>query len=59
MEYFKLILGIGLTVTFIWILIRNSKRTNFIHALLRVDTILGVIAGIYLTSTSVYSLLIQ
>jgi hypothetical protein len=59
MEYIKLVLGIGLTVTFIWILLKNSKRTSFIHALLRIDTILGVIAGVYLTFTSAYSLLAQ
>ena len=59
MVFLKLILGIGLTVTFIWILVKNSKRTSFINALLRVDTILGVTAGAYLILTSTYSLLIQ
>jgi len=58
MEFFKLISGIILTVVFLWILVRNSKRTGFIHALGRIDTILGVIAGIYLTLTSAISLLI-
>jgi hypothetical protein len=58
MEYIKLILGLGLIVTFIWLLIKNSKRTNFINALLRFDTILGLVAGVYLVSTSTYSLLV-
>jgi hypothetical protein len=59
MEYIKLILGLGLTVTFIWLLMKNSKRTSFISALFRLDTILGLIAGVYLVSTSTYSLLVQ
>jgi hypothetical protein len=59
MEYFKLILGLGLTVTFIWLLMKNSKPTSFINALLRVDTILGLVAGVYLVLTSTYSLLIR
>jgi hypothetical protein len=59
MEYFKLILGLGLTLTFIWLLMKNSKRTNFINALLQVDTILGLVAGVYLVFTSIYSLLIH
>ena len=59
MNYMNLILGIVLTVTFIWLLVKNSKRTSFINALLRVDTILGMIAGMYLTFSSAYSLLVQ
>ncbi len=59
MEYTKLILGLVLTITFIWLLVKNSKRTSFINALLRVDTILGMIAGMYLTFSSAYSLLVQ
>ena len=59
MEYFKLIFGLALTATFIWLLLKNSKRTNFINALLRVDTILGLVAGVYLVFTSTYSLLIH
>lgn len=52
MEYFKFIAGIVLTVVFLWILMRNSKRSGFIHALLRIDTILGVAAGLYLIISS-------
>ena len=59
MEYLKLILGLGLTVTFIWLLMKNRRRTNFINALLRVDTILGLVAGVYLVFSSTYSILIH
>ena len=30
MEYIKLILGLALSVTFIWLLVKNSKRSGFI-----------------------------
>lgn len=59
MEYLKLILGIMLTASFIWILVKNSRRSGFIHALLRIDTIIGVVAGVYLIFTSAYTLLVQ
>lgn len=59
MEYLKLCFGIGLTVAFFWILIKNSRRTNFIHSLLRVDTILGVFAGLYLIFSSLQNLIVQ
>jgi hypothetical protein len=59
MEYFKLILGLVLTVTFIWLLIKNSKRTSFVNALFRVDTILGLVAGVYLVFSSTQALLID
>jgi hypothetical protein len=59
MEYFKLILGIVLLVAFTWILVKNSNRTSFIHALLRIDTLLGLVASVYLVFTSAYSLLVQ
>jgi len=59
MEFIKLILGIGLVVVFIWVLMKNSNRTSFINALLRVDTAFGIIAGIYLVFSATYSLLAQ
>jgi hypothetical protein len=59
MEYVNLIAGVGLTATFIWLLLKNSKRTSFINALLRFDTVFGLIAGVYLVFTSTYSLLVQ
>jgi hypothetical protein len=59
MEYFRLLVGFGLTVTFIWLLFKNSKRINFINAILRFDTILGLVAGFYFVFSSAYSLLVQ
>jgi len=59
MEYIKLIFGIGFIVIFTWLLVRNSKRSGFIHALFHIDTILGMAAGFYLIFTSVHSLLIH
>ena len=59
MEYLKLILGLVLTVTFIWLLMKNSKRTNFVNSLLRVDTILGLAGGVYLIFASTYALLVH
>ncbi len=59
MEYIKLILGIGFLVAFAWILVRNSKRSGFLHALIRIDTVVGMVAGIYLVFTSIHSLLFK
>jgi hypothetical protein len=59
MEYVNLVAGVGLTATFIWLLLQNSKRISFINALLRVDTVFGLIAGVYIVFTSTYSLLVQ
>lgn len=56
MEYTKLTLGIALLVAFTWILFRNSKRSGLLHALIRIDTIVGMIAGLYLVITAVHSL---
>jgi hypothetical protein len=57
MEFTKLILGIGILITFAWILYRNSKRTGILHSLSRIDTIIGVFAGLYLVVASIGSLL--
>jgi hypothetical protein len=57
MEYINLVLGIILLIAFTWILVKNSKRTGFLHSLIRVDTIVGIVAGLYLTLTSAISLL--
>ena len=59
MEYMKLLLGIALLAAFTWILIRNSKRTGILHSLIRVDTIAGTIAGLYLVFTSLNSLILM
>jgi uncharacterized membrane protein YdcZ (DUF606 family) len=57
MEYINLVFGIILLTAFTWILVKNSKRTGFLHSLFRFDTIVGIIAGLYLTLTSAISLL--
>ena len=59
MDYTRLILGFALLAIFTWLLIRNSKRSGFIHTLFRFDTIVGIVAGLYLIISSVNALLIQ
>jgi len=59
MEYIKLILGIGFLVAFTWILVRNSKRSGFLHALIRIHTVVGMVAGIYLVFISIHSILFK
>jgi hypothetical protein len=59
MEYKMLILVIGLLAIFTWILIRNRKRTGVIYTLFRIDTIVGVLAGLYFVLASVKSLLLD
>lgn len=59
MDYLKLILGIAFLTIFTWILISNSRRSGFIHTLFRIDTIIGMVAGLYLTFTSAYALFVQ
>ena len=54
MDYTKLLAGLGLLVIFTWILIRNGKRSGFIHTLFRIDTILGIVAGVYLIFTAIH-----
>lgn len=55
MEYLKLILGIGFLAVFAWLFIRNSKRSGVMHTLLRIDTIAGIAAGVYLIISSAQS----
>lgn len=57
MGYVKLITGIGLILVFTWLLVKNFKRTGFMNALGRFDTIVGIIAGVYLVITSIGSLI--
>ncbi len=59
MGYFELIAGVLLLASFTWMLVRNSKRSGFIHGLFRIETIAGVAAGLYLVITSVQTLLIH
>lgn len=56
MGYFELIMGFILVTTFGWILLRNSKRSGFIHALFRIDTVAGMLAGIYLIVSTFQSM---
>ncbi|MBY0435570.1 MAG: hypothetical protein K2U26_15820 [Cyclobacteriaceae bacterium] len=58
MEYIKLLAGVALVLVFAWLLIRNAKRSGFLHSMLRVDTLLGMIAGLYLVFSSAQSLLL-
>ena len=56
MEYIKLFLGIGLIIVFTWFLLTNIKRKGIVNALFRIDTIIGMVAGLYLVITSVNSI---
>jgi type II secretory pathway component PulF len=57
MEYIQLFIGILLIVIFFWLLIRNLHRKGFMNALLRIDTIGGIVARLYLVVTSMAALL--
>ena len=57
MGYVKLIIGIGLILVFTWLLVKNFKRTGFINALGQFDTMVGIIAGVYLVIASIGSLI--
>jgi LPXTG-motif cell wall-anchored protein len=59
MEVVYLMLGIALLVVFGWLLARNRKRSGFIHAVFRIDIVLGLVAGLYLVVTSLNSLFIH
>jgi hypothetical protein len=59
MEYIKLIFGIGFIATFTRLLLRNRNRSGFIHTLFRIDTLAGMVAGLYLIFTSIHSLLVH
>jgi hypothetical protein len=58
MEYLKLTLGIVLLAAFVFIFIKNIGRKGFIHSLLRMDTIAGIVAGVYLIATSTLALFV-
>lgn len=55
MEYWKLIAGIALIITFGWFLRKNSKRYGMAKALISIDIILGLLAGLYLVISSVFA----
>lgn len=56
MEYIELFAGFVLIVVFAWILVRNSKRTGWQSAVLTLDNVLIIIAGICLVIFSTRSL---
>ena len=55
MEYWKLIVGIVLVITFGWFLRKSSKRYGLAKALVSVDIILGLLAGLYLIITGIFA----
>ena len=44
-------------IVFVWILLKNRKRSRFVNALLRLDTLMLVTAGIYLIVDAVRTLI--
>lgn len=56
MEYLNLVAGLILLIVFTLIFVRNIKRKGFIHTLFRFDTVVGIIAGVYLVATSTIAL---
>jgi hypothetical protein len=57
MEYFLLALGILTTVLFAIITHRNAERKGLLHTIIRVDTFIGIGAGIFIVITSLVSIL--
>ena len=57
MTVVALIAGIALLITFFWLLIRNLRRSVWMHTLFRIDTIAGILAGLYLILSSMQTLL--
>jgi hypothetical protein len=56
MEYVELTLGIILIVTYTWLVIRRRKKSSLFESVFHFDIIIGMIAGLYLVITSIYSL---
>jgi inner membrane protein involved in colicin E2 resistance len=57
MELIKLIAGLSLLGIFGWLLLRNAEKKGFINSWLRLETVTGILVGLYLIITSVVSLL--
>lgn len=57
MEYIQLFTGILLLLVFSWLLVKNFKRSGFMNVLLQIDTIGGMVAGVYLVISSVVALM--
>jgi len=56
MDYLELTLGIILTVTYIWLILRRRKQSSLLESIFHFEILLGLIAGLYLIITSIYSL---
>lgn len=56
MKYLELALGIILTVTYTWLIIRRRNKSGFFDSIFHFDIMIGMIAGLYLIVTSIYSL---
>lgn len=56
MTYFKLVAGIGIFITFCYFFAKSIKRYGFPKALLSPDIIIGMLAGLWLTVSSILSL---
>jgi hypothetical protein len=56
MDYLELTLGIILIVTYIWLIMRRRKKSSLLESVFHFDIIIGMIAGLYLIITSIYSL---
>jgi hypothetical protein len=56
MDYLELALGIILTVTYIWLIRRRRENSSLLQSVFHFDIIIGMIAGLYLIITSIYSL---
>lgn len=48
MKYLELTLGLILTVTYTWLVIRRRKKSSFIESIFHFDVMIGMIAGLYL-----------
>jgi hypothetical protein len=56
MEYLELTLGLILTVTYTWLVIKRRKKSSLFESVFHFDIMIGMIAGLYLVVTSIYSL---
>lgn len=52
MDLFNFITGLVVLTLFGWIFLRNIKRKGFLHAYLRLETVTGMIVGLYLIITA-------
>jgi hypothetical protein len=57
MTYFKLIAGIVIFITFVYFFTKSIKRYGFPKGLLSPDIIIGILAGLWLTVTSILALI--